>query len=145
MNVLIHVPIPSDTKPVADFINNLTPHEVCISSDLSTITCSLVSGIQQTYTYKEEGYLTFYAGENKLSGSKLQHLCHIQLGNFYQSHIFELTQQEDYIWLVTYWHPNRKRELNTHGLIQVAYTEVMKRKDNFQLVEIKGILPQKDD
>lgn len=143
MNVLIHIPTPSNQEPIADFINSRTHHNVFITNDLSTISCVVSTTFHQTYTYKKKNYLTFYAGENGLVESKLQHLTHILLGEFYQNDLFE--PQHDYTWYITYWFSDGKRKLEIYNTIGTAYTKAIALKDYYQLIEIKGIPPQKED
>lgn len=143
MNILIHIPIPSNQEPIADFINSRTHHNVCITRNLSTVSCVVSNTFHQTYAYKKKNYLTFYAGENSLVESKLQHLTHILLSEFYQNDPFE--PQHDYTWRITYWFSNGKRKLETHNAIGTAYTKAIALKDHYQLIEIKGIPPQKED
>lgn len=143
MNVLIHIPIPSNQEPIANFINSRTRHNVCITRDLSTISCVISNTFHQTYAYKKKNYLTFYASENGLVESKLQHLTHILLGEFYQNDLFE--PQHDYTWYITYWFSDGKRKLEIYNTIGTAYTKAIALKDYYQLIEIKGIPPQKED
>ena len=97
----------------------------------------------QTYTYKKKDHLTFYAGENGLVESNLQHLTHILLGEFYQNDLFE--SQHDYTWHTTYWFCNGKRKHETHNTIGTAYAKAMALRAHYQLIEIKGIPPQKEN
>lgn len=143
MNILIHIPIPSNQEPIANFINSRTHHNVCITRDLSTISCVVSNTFHQTYAYKKKNYLTFYAGENGLVESKLQHLTHILLGEFYQNDLFE--PQHDYTWYITYWFSDGKRKLEIHNAIGTAYTKAIALKDHYQLIEIKGIPQQKEE
>jgi hypothetical protein len=142
VNVIIHIPIITDPKPVVDFINRQAAPLAFISDDLTTVTCDYVGTANGTYKYANKNHLTFHANEENLSNSALRFLPLIKLDEFYKNNIFE--PQHDYTWINTYWYHDRSYTKETYDSLTKAYTVAKITMHNCQSIEIKGIPPQKE-
>lgn len=143
MNVIIHIPIMSDTKHIADYINRRAKPLAFISDDLTTVTCDYVGTANGTYKYANKDHLTFYANEENLDDSALRFLPLIKLSDFYKNDMFK--SLSEHTWLNTYWYYDRTYTQKTYSSLTEAYTAAKVARHNCQSIEIKGTSPQKEN